>query len=273
MKIATYNVNGIGARLPNLLAWLDASSPMSPACRSSRLPTTAFRKRRSPMPAMARSGMASAHGMASRSSRKGAEPVEMRRGLPGDPDDSTADTSRPTSEAHRRLPVSAERQPAARSQVRLQARLVRAPDRARDEALCIEAAGGALRGLQRRADGLRHLRSEVLAERCVAAAARAARPTHACWSRAGSMPSATASRRAHLHFLGLFPQSLGPQCGPADRSPAAQQAGRREAEGCGRGSLGPRRTARQRPCADVGGAIEQGREACSGEAACEAIPR
>jgi exonuclease III len=33
MKIATYNVNGIKSRLPNLLAWLD---PMRPKCPKRR---------------------------------------------------------------------------------------------------------------------------------------------------------------------------------------------------------------------------------------------
>ena len=27
MRIATYNINGIGARLPNLLRWLDERAP------------------------------------------------------------------------------------------------------------------------------------------------------------------------------------------------------------------------------------------------------
>jgi exodeoxyribonuclease-3 len=34
MKIATFNVNGINARLPALLQWLAEANPMLPACRN-----------------------------------------------------------------------------------------------------------------------------------------------------------------------------------------------------------------------------------------------
>ncbi len=34
LRIATFNVNGLRARLPNLLAWLSGKNRTSPACRS-----------------------------------------------------------------------------------------------------------------------------------------------------------------------------------------------------------------------------------------------
>jgi exodeoxyribonuclease-3 len=34
MRIATFNVNGIGARLPALLQWLDETRPDACACKN-----------------------------------------------------------------------------------------------------------------------------------------------------------------------------------------------------------------------------------------------
>src|SRR5207253_3287710 len=42
MKIATYNVNGIKSRLPNLLAWLERERPDIACLQELKAPDTAF---------------------------------------------------------------------------------------------------------------------------------------------------------------------------------------------------------------------------------------
>ncbi len=88
MKIATYNVNGIGARLPRLLEWLAETSPDVACLQELKAPDAAF-----PQEALRDAGYGAIwHGQKSFNGvailAKGADPVERRRGLPGDPDDS-----------------------------------------------------------------------------------------------------------------------------------------------------------------------------------------
>ena len=88
MKIATYNVNGIGARLPRLLEWLAESSPDVACLQELKTPDATF-----PLDAIREAGYGAIwHGQKSFNGvailTKGSEPVERRRGLPGDPDDS-----------------------------------------------------------------------------------------------------------------------------------------------------------------------------------------
>lgn len=88
MKIATYNVNGITARLPVLLRWLHNSAPDVACLQELKAPQEKF-----PLQAIEDAGyFASWHGQKSWNgvailSRHG-QPEEVRRGLPGDPDDS-----------------------------------------------------------------------------------------------------------------------------------------------------------------------------------------
>ena len=87
MKIATYNVNGINGRLPVLLRWLADSRP-DVACLQElkavpeRFPRAELEKAGY---GAVWSGQKSWNGVAIL--RRGATPVETRRGLPGDPDD------------------------------------------------------------------------------------------------------------------------------------------------------------------------------------------
>lgn len=87
MKIATYNVNGINARLPVLLRWLEESQPDVVCLQELKAPQEKF-------PELAiRSagyhpiwhGQKSWNGVAILSRDK--EPLEIRRALPGDPED------------------------------------------------------------------------------------------------------------------------------------------------------------------------------------------
>src|SRR6478735_7774400 len=88
MKIATYNVNGINARLPVLLRWLEESKPDVACLQELKAPQENF-----PLEAIQAAGYnAIWHGQKSWNgvailSRNG-QPEEIRRGLPNDPDET-----------------------------------------------------------------------------------------------------------------------------------------------------------------------------------------
>ncbi len=88
MKIATYNVNSIGARLPALLDWLAGSKPDVACLQELKAADEKF-----PVDAIRDAGYEAAwngqkawNGVAILA--RGEEPQETRRGLPGDPDDT-----------------------------------------------------------------------------------------------------------------------------------------------------------------------------------------
>jgi exodeoxyribonuclease-3 len=87
MKIATYNVNGIKTRLPNLLQWLDREQPDVACLQELKALDEAF-----PQSALLEAGyhaiwrgQRSWNGVAILA--RGVEPLEIRRELPGDPSD------------------------------------------------------------------------------------------------------------------------------------------------------------------------------------------
>ncbi len=88
MRIVTYNVNGIGARLPNLLRWLEERAPDVVCLQELKAPQEKF-----PELAIRQAGyVALWHGQKSWNgvailSRRGT-PSEIRRALPGDPTDA-----------------------------------------------------------------------------------------------------------------------------------------------------------------------------------------
>ena len=87
MKIATYNVNGISARLANLLRWLDQSAPDVVCLQELKAPQERF-----PELAIRAAGYGVIwHGQKSWNGvailARGSEPAEVRRALPGDPED------------------------------------------------------------------------------------------------------------------------------------------------------------------------------------------
>lgn len=87
MKIATFNVNGITARLPTLLRWLSESRPDIACLQELKVPQERF-----PEAAIRDAGYGVVwHGQKSWNGvailARGAQPVERRRVLPGDPDD------------------------------------------------------------------------------------------------------------------------------------------------------------------------------------------
>jgi exodeoxyribonuclease-3 len=88
MKIATFNINGIAGRLPRLLEWLAKESPDVVCLQELKALDSGF-----PIDAIREAGYGaiwqgqkSWNGVAILA--KGVDPIEVRRGLPGDPDDT-----------------------------------------------------------------------------------------------------------------------------------------------------------------------------------------
>lgn len=87
MKIATFNVNGVNGRLARLLEWLDAEAPDVACLQELKAPQDRF-----PESAIRAAGYGAIwHGQSRWNGvailARGADPVETRRGLPGDPAD------------------------------------------------------------------------------------------------------------------------------------------------------------------------------------------
>ena len=88
MKIVTYNVNGMGARLPNFLRWLGETAPDIVCLQELKTPQEKF-----PESAIRDAGYGVIwHGQKSWNgvailARGKEDPVEIRRVLPGDPED------------------------------------------------------------------------------------------------------------------------------------------------------------------------------------------
>jgi exodeoxyribonuclease-3 len=88
MKIATFNVNGINGRLSVLLRWLEECTPDIVCLQELKAPDDRFPSRE-----IEKAGYSAIwHGQKSWNGvailARGKEPIETRRGLPGDPEDS-----------------------------------------------------------------------------------------------------------------------------------------------------------------------------------------
>lgn len=88
MRIATYNVNGIRSRLPQLIDWLAKEAPDVACLQELKAPDAGF-----PALAIREAGYGAIwHGQTSFNGvailAKDTDPLERRRGLPGDPDDT-----------------------------------------------------------------------------------------------------------------------------------------------------------------------------------------
>ena len=87
MKIATFNINGITSRLPALIEWLKRESPDIACLQELKIPQERF-----PLLDIQSAGyQAIWHGQKSWNGvailSRGAAPEEVRRALPGDPED------------------------------------------------------------------------------------------------------------------------------------------------------------------------------------------
>ena len=133
LKIATFNVNGIRSRLPPLLEWLEKEQPDVACLQELKAPDDGFPDRCDPRGRLWRDLARAALVERRRDPRQGrAIRSKAARGLPGDPRRHAQPLHRGGgARRHRRLPVPAQRQSAARTEVRLQARVVRAPHPAR----------------------------------------------------------------------------------------------------------------------------------------------
>jgi exodeoxyribonuclease III len=87
MRIATYNVKSINARLPNLIRWLGEASPDVVCLQELKAPQDKFPEGpiRDAGYGVVWHGQKSWNGVAILA--RGADPVEVGRALPGDPDD------------------------------------------------------------------------------------------------------------------------------------------------------------------------------------------
>ncbi len=88
LKLATFNVNGIGTRLPHLLAWLDREAPDIVGLQELKATDEAFPAAELEAAGYGAlwQGQRSWNGVALLA--RDSVPVESRRGLPGDPDDT-----------------------------------------------------------------------------------------------------------------------------------------------------------------------------------------
>ncbi len=88
MKIATFNVNGIKSRLPRLLEWLADAQPDVACLQELKTSDDTFPKEAIEAAGYRAlwQGQKGFNGVALLA--RGAEPIERRRGLPGDPDDA-----------------------------------------------------------------------------------------------------------------------------------------------------------------------------------------
>ena len=87
LKLATFNVNGITSRLSNLLEWLEKETPDIVCLQELKAPDERF-----PVGAIRKAGYGALwHGQRSWNGvailARGADPIETRRGLPGNPAD------------------------------------------------------------------------------------------------------------------------------------------------------------------------------------------
>src|ERR1700726_3537783 len=87
LKIATYNVNGVNGRLPVLIRWLGETAPDVVCLQELKAPQEKF-----PAEAIRQAGYhALWHGQKSWNGvailARSGEPIEVRKGLPRDPED------------------------------------------------------------------------------------------------------------------------------------------------------------------------------------------
>lgn len=90
MKVATFNINNVNRRLPNLIAWLEAAQPDVVCLQELKASQSEF-----PLAAINAAGYGAIwrgqktwNGVAILA--KGAEPIQTRDALPGDPEDKQA---------------------------------------------------------------------------------------------------------------------------------------------------------------------------------------
>ena len=146
MRIATFNINSIRNRLARLLEWLDEAKPDVVCLQELRIYHEEF-----PVDAIRDAGYGALwQGQKPRYNgvailARGAQPVEIRRGLPGDPGDDHARYLEAAIDGIVIGSLCAERQPTTGPEVRFQACLARAPHYPCCRAVCERGTGRARR--------------------------------------------------------------------------------------------------------------------------------
>jgi exodeoxyribonuclease-3 len=223
MRIATFNVNGINSRLPALLQWLEETQPDVACLQELKAPQEKFPE----MEIRAAGYHPIWHGQKSWNGvailARDAEPVEVGRGLPGDPDD---EQSRYIEAAVNGILVACLYLPNGnpapgpkfdyklRWFERLHKRARELIDTGAPVVLC-----GDYNVMPTELDVYkpeRWLDDALFRPETRASLPQAARPG------LDRMRCANPSGRSHLHLLGLLPRRLRPQRRPAHRPPAAQ---------------------------------------------------
>ena len=233
MKIATFNVNGIRSRLPHLLALARARTarrrlPAGTEGARRGVPDRGDPRRRLRRD-LARPEVA---GTASPSSRAACEPVESRRGLPGDPDDTH---SRYLEAAVHGVVVgclylpNGNPQPGPKFDYKLQwfERFISHAQTLYDSGHPV-VLGGDYNVVPTDFD---IYNPKSLAQGRAAAAGKPRRATQRLLAQGWTDALRTLHPgREDLHVLGLLPPALAAQRGPAHRPPAAER--RRSRRGC-----------------------------------------
>jgi exodeoxyribonuclease-3 len=86
LKLATFNINGVRSRFPQLLEWLDKESPDIVCLQELKAETLPHAELTAAGYGAIWKGQRSWNGVAILA--KGTQPIEVRRDLPGDPDDT-----------------------------------------------------------------------------------------------------------------------------------------------------------------------------------------
>ena len=195
MKIATYNVNGINARLPVLLHWLAESKPDVACLQELKAPDEKF-----PVDAIREAGYEAVwHGQKTWNGVAILARGEKPRGDPAWPARRPGRHPQPLHRGrrgrhHRRLPVPAQRQPRPGPEVRLQAEVVRAAQRLRRGACSQEAAPSSSRAITTSSRPSWTPTSPSGGSTTPCSCPSPARPTASCSPRAGRMRCGTCTR-------------------------------------------------------------------------------
>ena len=235
MKIATWNVNSIRARLPNLLAWLDGEAPDVALLQETKTTDDAFprleieergyvlrrrrpeelQRRRHPVEVSARRRRRHAAG------RRRRRPGALRRGM----------GRRGRGRIARRLDLPAQWQPGGERQIPLQAGVDGASRGARRGAARGRGSGRSRRRLQRDSGAGGRLGPGRLGRRRPVPPGDAAALSRVAESRLHGGVPGPARRGRPLQLLGLSGPCVRGRPGPAHRPSPAFAAGRRPARG------------------------------------------
>lgn len=265
MKIASFNVNGVNGRLPVLLQWLAQAQPDVVCLQELKAPDDKF-----PIAAIRDAGYGAIwHGQKSWNGvailARNAEPIETRRGLPGE----VADThSRYIEAAVNGVLIGCiylpNGNPAPGPKFDYKLRWF---ERLTAHAAILAKSGApvVLAGDYNVMPTDRCLQAGTMAGRCTvpAGGARCLPPVDC--ARLDGFSTETPSRFAHLHLLGLLPKRLWPECRFADRPFSIERFGGQAPGRWPGGSRGawPRKS--QRPRAGLDRTCQQAVK----ESACE----